>query len=135
MFLILDAVNMIKDIRKQGLAIDLWGALLNFPQIIGGLVFIRTIEGQVVFGLAIVTLMVAGQIHKRERFSRLTGLCHLPWLAMLPWLAWRLMAHEHSTAQSGWLIYVIVTVFVSLVFDVRDVFKYVKGDRTFAWAR
>lgn len=135
MFLIFDAINMIKDIRRQGLAIDLWGALLNFPQIIGGLIFITSIEGQIVFVLAILTLMVAGQIHKRERFSRLTGLCHLPWLGMAPWLIWRLKSQDHSDLQTAWMIYVIVTVVVSLIFDARDVAKYFRGERTFDWAK
>ena len=135
MFLILDAISMIKDIRAQGRAIDLWGALLNIPQLIGGLVFITHIEGQLIFAAEIIALMIAGQIHKRMRFSRLIGICHLPWLALLPWLVHRLQNFEHSALLKGWLYYVAITIFISLIFDALDLYRYVRGDRTFAWAK
>ena len=77
MFLLLDAIRMIRDIRTKGIAIRIWGGLLNLPQLFGGLVFMNTMEGSVVFVTAIFTLLVAGQIHKQAPFSRLTGLCHL----------------------------------------------------------
>jgi hypothetical protein len=60
MSLLLDPIRMIRDIRSQGLAIDLWGGLLNIPQLIGGLIFISTIEGQAILVTLILTLTVAG---------------------------------------------------------------------------
>ena len=135
MFLFLDTVAMIRDIRRQGLAIDLWGALLNFPQIVGGLVFIARLEGLLVFATAIVTLLVAGQIHKRARFSRLTGLCHLPWLVLLPWLLYRLQTVEHGLALKIWGYYVAATMLISLIFDAIDVYRYSRGQKKFAWAK
>jgi hypothetical protein len=66
MFLVLDTLKMIRDVRSKGLAIDIWGALLNIPQIIGGLVFIATIEGQVILATVIFTLVVAGQISQAK---------------------------------------------------------------------
>lgn len=135
MFLLLDALRMIRDIRRQGLVIDLWGALLNIPQLVGGLVFIAAIEAQLILAAEIVALAVAGQIHRRQRFSRLIGLCHLPWLVLLPWLGHRLMAHDHAPMLRLWLYYVAVTMLVSLVFDLADVWRYARGQRSFAWAK
>ncbi len=133
MFLILDALRMIRDIRTKGRAIRIWGALLNMTQVLGGIVFIRHLEGQVVLATAIFTLVVAGQIHKKAPFSRLTGVCHLPWLIMLPWLTYRLQTVEHSAYFSIWGYIVVVLVAVSLVFDVIDVYRYTKGRKTFSW--
>ncbi len=135
MFLVLDAIKMIRDIRAQGRAIGLWGALLNIPQLIGGVVFIASLEGQLILAAEVLALMIAGQIHKRMRFSRLIGICHLPWLALLPWLGYRLQAFEHSIVLKGWLYYVAITILMSLVFDAFDLYRYARGDKRFAWVK
>ncbi|MGI9393228.1 MAG: hypothetical protein ACR2OY_01145 [Boseongicola sp.] len=134
MFLFLDPIRMIQDIRSQGGFIGTWGGLLNIPQLIGGLFFVFYIEGLVILLTVILTLMIAGQIHKRAPFSRLIGICHLPWLALLPWLIWRLSAIVHPTLLFAWLIYVAVTIAVSLVFDIFDIYRFFRGDKKFAWA-
>jgi len=134
MFLFVDAVNMIRDIRSKGTAIGLWGALLNMPQLIGGLIFVLTIEGQVILGTVILTLAVAGQIHKRQPFSRLIGICHLPWLLLLPWLAYKIQITDHGVLMKSWLVYVAATIFISLIFDILDVYRYVRGEKTFSWS-
>ena len=135
MFLILDAISMIREIRRQGRAIGLWGGFLNIPQMVGGLIFVWTIEGAAILISVIVTLVIAGQIHKRTPFSRIIGLCHIPWLGLLPWLVHRLVTVELIWPLKAWVAYVAVTILISLVFDVLDVCRYARGDRTFSWAR
>jgi hypothetical protein len=134
MYLLIDALRMIRDIRRKGGAIDLWGALLNVPQLIGGLVFISTREGQLVLVTVIVTLIVAGQIHKQAPFSRLISICHLPWCALLPWLVYRLATFEHSLGLKAWLYYVFTTILISLILDVADLYRYARGDGRYTWA-
>ncbi len=104
------------------------------PQILGGLIFAATVEGQIVFVVVILTLLIAGQIHKREPYSRLTGICHLPWVAMLPWLIWRMINFDQSAIAVGWMIFVAVTISISLVFDALDIFRYFRGEKKFDWA-
>ena len=133
-FLIKDSISMIRDIRAQGGVIGNWGGLLNIPQMIGGLIFIRTIEGIAILVTVVLTLFIAGQIHRNAPFSRAVGLCHIPWLALLPWLVFRLANYEYSAFQTGWLNYVVITISISLVFDVADVVRFLRGDRKFAWA-
>ncbi|MEM7429797.1 MAG: hypothetical protein AAF441_27315 [Pseudomonadota bacterium] len=135
MFLVTDAIAMIRDIRAQGQAIGLWGGALNIPQLVGGLVFITHLEGQLVLAAEVLALAIAGQIHKRTPFSRLTGICHLPWLALLPWLVYRLQTIDHPAVLRSWIFYVAITIFLSLIFDARDLYRYARGDRTFAWAK
>jgi hypothetical protein len=133
-FLILDALRMIRDIRRTGRAVGIWGAALNVPQLVGGLLFIATREGQLILATLVFTLVVAGQIHRRARFSRLIGLCHVPWLALLPWLAYRLQTVDHSVQLRVWGYYVAATIAISLIFDAMDIYRYAKGQKTFAWA-
>ena len=133
MFL-LDPFRMIADIGRASRVIYFWGAGLNIPQVIGGLIFIAHVEAQLVLASAILTLLVAGQIHKRSPFSRLIGLCHIPWLLLLPWLAYRIGNFEHTVWLELWLYYTSITIAVSIVFDAVDVYQYSKGHRTFAWS-
>ena len=135
MFLLLDAIRMIREIRSKGFAIRMWGGLLNLPQLIGGVIFITTVEGLAILATSIVTLVVAGQIHKRNPFSRMIGICHLPWLVLLPWLIYRLQSFDHSVALKSWGYYVAVTILISLVFDVLDIYRYARGEKTFSWAK
>ena len=81
----------------------------------------------------IITLVVAGQIHKKTPFSRLTGLCHLPWIALLPWLN-RLQTVEHTLYFQLWGYFVAAIIAISLVFDVMDVYRFTRGQKTFSWS-
>jgi len=134
MFLLRDSIRMIREIRKKGTAIRLWGGALNIPQLVGGVIFIWTIEGLAVLATVILTLVIAGQIHRRAPFSRLTGLCHLPWLALLPWLVWRLVSVDQGWPLAVWLAYVSAAIAISLLFDAWDVARYLRGERRFSWS-
>jgi hypothetical protein len=133
-YLLRDVFLMVRDIGNKSRVVYVWGALLNVTQLIGGLVFITTLEGQVVLATLILTLVFAGQIHRRTPFSRLIGLCHIPWVALLPWLIYRLQTIEHPLALQIWGYYVSSTISISLMFDALDVYLYAKGQRTFSWA-
>ncbi len=125
---------MIRDIGRASRAVNIWGAALNVTQIVGGMAFIGTIEGKVILATVVLTLVIAGQIHKRAPFSRLIGLCHLPWLALLPWLVHRLLTVDHSIPLQVWGYYVALTIGISLLFDAGDIYRYTKGQKTFSWS-
>ena len=132
--MIVDALRMIQDIRRTSRAVDVWGALLNIPQFVGGLIFIAQLEGRLILITLIFTLLVAGQIHRVSPFSRLIGLCHLPWLVLLPIIASKLSSAAPLGWYEGWLAYVFIVICISLVFDAWDVARYLRGDKKFAWA-
>jgi hypothetical protein len=131
---LLDGFRMIFDIGRVSQRVNIWGGSLNIPQFIGSLIFITYIEGQLVLVTVIFTLIVAGQIHKRSPFSRLIGLCHIPWLPLLPWLVYRIMNFPHPIWLEVWLYYTAGAIAISLMFDTRDIYLYSKGQTTFAWA-
>jgi len=90
--------------------------------------FHDTLEANVV----LVTLGASGVIMElltwRFGFTRLLGLGHVLWLGLVPWLATRVSLHE-SGPVVYWLVAVIALNSLSLVFDVRDVVLYLRGDR------
>ncbi len=92
------------------------------------LFFLDALEAKVV----LITLALGGVIMElltwRLGFTRLLGLGHVLWLGLVPWLATRVSLHE-SGPVVYWLVAVIALNSLSLVFDVRDVVVYLRGDR------
>ena len=90
--------------------------------------FLHTLEARVV----LVTLMLGGVLMEfltwQQGFTRLLGLGHILWFALVPWLVTRVGLHE-SGPVVFWLVAVIAFNSLSLVIDVRDVVRYAGGER------
>ena len=129
-----DPFRMIVDIGRANRNIYFWGGALNIPQVVGGVFFFDHAEAQAILVVAILGLIVAGQIHKKAAFSRMIGMCHLPWLLLLPWLIYRQANIEYPFWLEAWLYYSSATIAASLIFDAMDFYRYSKGQKTFAWA-
>ncbi len=114
-----DPVDMIKGIRKESdLGLNIWGPALLFPQAIGGLYFLETLEGVVVLVALILMLGSAGYIHRHAPLSRLIGVCQVWWVLIIPWLFQQALNQQTLTLFSVWLWYVTATISISLLMDV-----------------
>lgn len=131
-----DFLRMRRDLAAARPGIDVWGAVLNLPLLGGGLVFVATVEGALVLATTLLSLVIAPAIHKRRPLCRLMGLCHLPWLALIPALAWWLATREHGAAFRVWLVYAIAVMTVSVAFDALDLWRYLATEnKTYAAGR
>ena len=65
----------------------------------------------------------------RFGFTRILGLGHILWIPLVGYLVLRLAHHPPTDPFGIWLRVVVVTDAISLVFDITDVIRYVKGDR------
>ena len=107
--------------------IRLWATVYPLPQIIGGLVFIQTAPGLVVFLGRVLSGIIASQIHKRAPFSKLMGpVGHAHWLLITPYLIHQLATQDLSPPLFWFIGYVIATTLVSLVIDVFELRTYLK---------
>lgn len=132
MTLIKDMIAMIRDLQAAVPAVGRWGFALNVPMWVGGLIFFGSTAGRVVFVLNMLAVMIAAQIHKRRRFSRLTSICHLVWLPALPYIWFGLVDVDGLAGFRVWLLYTAVTMAISLVLDVRNLILYWgSNDRAF----
>ena len=104
-----------------------WLGLLMTANFIFSLIFITTLEGQVVLGTGLVSAMIQIGIFQAKGFVRLLGIGHGPWIPLLLWLWIRL--EFDSSILAYWVLVVIVLNSLSLVIDVVDVIRYVKGER------
>ena len=104
-----------------------WLGLLVAANVGGSLMFLHTLEAKVVLASIAVGLAIMTVIFQKKGFVRLLGLGHLPWVAMVPWLAARL--GESSGYFGLWLLAVIVLNTLSLLIDFVDVVRYLRGER------
>ena len=134
MTLFSDAIRMIRDLNDRSWFFKIWGPLLNAPLLLGAVLFSDRPFAIALALVNIACLLIAGRIHRGEPFSRLTSLCHLLWLPLLPWLYAELgaeLASEGATsAYGGWLAAIAVLMGVCLALDAASLLKLaLQGDR------
>ena len=69
-------------------------------------------------------------IFSSKGFVRLLGVGHIYWVALIPWLWIRLGDLVPGEPVALWIMAVIGLDSVSLLIDVSDVTRYVRGERT-----
>ena len=114
----------------NGIGLAVWISLLLVANMLVPLAVITTAEGQLVLVSALAGAATQLVIFRVKGFVRLLGVGHVYWLPLLPWLATRLEGSQGWDPFSLWIVSVIVLNGVSLVIDVRDVWRYVGGERT-----
>ena len=104
-----------------------WLGLLMAANFILPLIFITTLEGQVVLATGLISAMIQGRIFQTLGFVRLLGIGHSPWIPLLLWL-WSRFEWDASIF-AGWILAVMVLNSLSLIIDAVDVVRYVRGER------
>ena len=109
---------------------NLWVRLLVLVNMGGGLVFIRTMEGQLALVCMMASFLIMWGIYVKKGFVRLLGLGHL--IAWTPQVVWYVQVILQGNA-AGWFLYWLMSVIVvnglSLVIDVVDVVRYSLGEK------
>ncbi len=106
-----------------------WVGLLIAANLVAPLFFIGSLEAKVVVVAIMVGAITQMAIFRAKGFVRLLGLGHFPWVLMIPWLWTRLGQLEVNNPFAYWLVAVIVLDGLSLIIDVTDVARYIKGER------
>ncbi len=106
-----------------------WVGLLIAANLVAPLFFIGSLEAKVVVVAIMVGAITQMAIFRAKGFVRLLGLGHFPWVLMIPWLWTRLGQLEVNNLFAYWLVAVIVLDGLSLIIDVTDVARYMKGER------
>ena len=107
--------------------IRLWACFYPLPQIVGGLIFIQTLPGFVIFSGRVISGALASQIHKRSPFSKLMGpVGHAHWLLIVPYLIYELTTQDLSAPLFWFVGYVAGTTIISAIIDLRELQTYLK---------
>jgi len=117
-----------KDIEKANPLFRIWGPLLNFTLIIGGLYFYNYLEGISITITTILSLIIVVNIHKKLPLSRLMGVCHVVWLPLYPFLILKVINEVNYDEFHYFLIWTILLMTISILFDCYDFYRYVFTD-------
>jgi len=106
-----------------------WVMLLMLANMILPLFFLGTVEGKVVLAVFFFGAFVQTAIFSVKGFVRLLGIGHIAWVPLLLWLWTRLDFARAGSLFRYWLVATIIVVSLSLVIDVTDVVRYLRGER------
>jgi len=98
--------------------------------------FLSHREAQIVLGAVGAAVLMQALIYQRKGFVRLLGVTHVLWLPMLVWTAARFSAiSAEDRSFRGWLVVLMATNALSLVIDVWDAVRFLRGERNphYAW--
>ena len=123
-------IELNKKILGMKLPWNLWVGLLAMVNMVGGLVYIRTMEGQLALACLMLAFLIMWGIYAKKGFVRLLGLGHLiAWPPLMIWYAKVLAQGNVEGAFKYWLMAVLVVNGISLVIDLVDVVRYSLGDK------
>jgi hypothetical protein len=96
-----------------------------------GLLFVTHAEAQVALAIVGAAVLMQALIYRRRRFVRILGVTHILWVPMIAWMATRLgSVPPQESAFRNWLMVLIATNLLSLVIDVWDAARFVRGERS-----
>ena len=117
----------------------IWAALFPLPQFVFGFLSLilvgPTSMGALYLYCRIFSFIVAGQIHKREPFSKKIGpLIHIPFLLLLP-VSYHWIFHQHMGDDTSlilrvhydFIVYTTIITTISWVLDAMTTIKILFG--------
>ena len=123
-------IQLNKQIFAMKFPWNLWVGVLALVNMVGGLVYIRTPEGQMALACLMLAFLIMCGIYVKKGFVRLLGLGHL--IAWTPQVVWYAQVVLQGNAE-GWFMYWLMSVIVvnglSLVIDFVDVVRYSLGEK------
>ena len=122
-------LHFMRGLLHMPLYARLWVAVLVTVNLLIPLAHLGRPEARWTLAAMLVGAGLMVLITARTGFSRLLGLGHVVWFPLLVALWTRLDAVPPTDAYGLWMRAVIVLNAISLVIDVADVVRYVRGDR------
>ncbi len=123
-------IEFMKTMFVNGKGLAAWISLLLAANLVGPLLFINTLEGQVVLAALVAGAFTQTMLFAAKGFVRLLGIGHVFWVPLIPWLWSRLDELPPSGPFGYWVAAVMILNSISLLVDAADVVRYIRGDRT-----
>jgi hypothetical protein len=123
------AILFLRGALRLPVRIVAWLAVLGGFNMLGPFFFFGQVEARIVLGTFFLSFGLMAMLTRRYGFTRILGLGHGLWLALVPYLALRAAVIPPSDAFGIWIRGVIIVNAMSLVFDVTDVVRYARGER------
>ena len=121
-------IHFMRGLLRMPRYAQLWLLLLIALNLIAPLLFLGRVEAQVTLGVFLAGVVLMMLITKKTGFSRLLGAGHFLWFILLAYLVPRLSTIPADDTFGLWLRALIAANAISLVIDVTDVVRYLRGD-------
>lgn len=109
---------------------QLWLALLGLVNMVVPLFLLDLPEARATLAAFLIAAALMTVLTHRFGFARILGLGHIvPWVPLLAYLIPRLGNLPAATAPGVWLRVLVVVNAISLVIDVVDVVRWLRGER------
>jgi len=92
--------------------------------------FLPRTEAWVVLGTGLLAATIMTVLHAKLGYVRLLGVGHFVWIPMLIWLVYRLDHIPGGTFFRNWILTLIAMDTLSLLLDIVDLVRYLRGDHT-----
>ena len=123
-------IELNKQIFTMPFPWNLWVGLLAAVNMVGGLVYIHTFEGQLALVCLMLAFIIMWGIYVKKGFVRLLGLGHLvAWTPLMVWYSQVIFRGGAEGAFKYWLISVMAVNGISLIIDFVEVVRYSLGER------
>ena len=122
-------VQFNRAVFKMPIPWRIWMMLLMAVNMIVPFFFLDRIEARVVLVTMIVSAALMMAMTEKFGFTRILGLGHIPWIPLVVYLWTRLGEHPADQPFGLWIRLVMVLNSLSLVIDIVDVARYIRGDR------
>jgi hypothetical protein len=101
------------------------------------LIFIDHIEAQAVLAATGIAVVIQALVYEKTGFTRILGSAHILWVPMFVWMWMRLETIQADPALATWLAVLFATNTVSLLIDVIDAVRYLRGEQAphYRWHR
>jgi hypothetical protein len=109
------------ELMQQPLWVSLWVLFLMIINM-GSIAFWHESAAQLILTTFLVSAMLMMGLYSRYGFEKILGLGHVPWIPLLAYVLTQI-----PTAEAAFQIYLVVlsvSIVISLVFDMIDVWKY-----------
>jgi len=127
-------INFISDVLAQPVVVQLWvvwmiGAIFIVPGLLLRYESSR-LEGKVILASSIVLAVLMLLWHSQVGYTRILALPHLLiWTPLLVYLYSRRSSLASPSHVRRMTMILVLTIVVSLAFDITDVIRYVLGER------
>ena len=122
-------VDFVRNIFKMPMV--WWPWMVGLPLLnLSSIFFLPRMEAWVVLGTGLLAATIMTVLHAKLGYVRLVGVGHFVWIPMLIWLVLRLDRIPEGTLYFGWLLTLIAVDTLSLLIDIVDFVRYLRGDRT-----
>ncbi|NIM51060.1 MAG: hypothetical protein GTN62_10785 [Gemmatimonadales bacterium] len=123
-------LKFMRGLLRLPIPVQLWLLVLVAANLLAPLFFLDRLEARVVILAFLAAGMFMGILTAVAGFTRLLGLGHSPWIGLIPYLWTRLDQIPVDDFFGVWVRSVMVPNGISLVLDVADVTRYLRGDRS-----